>query len=103
MKQLKIFTKKINNWKCKSPWRKLNCYSFQKSCFKKPATIKKQDLHYTRGITPKCETRGGAQCPSPRLAPEQHSSKKRRSGGEPLATLCRRDRPGNRTPDLPHG
>ena len=29
-------------------------------------------------------------------------TQKRRSGGEPLATLCRFDHPGNRTPDFPH-
>ena len=29
-------------------------------------------------------------------------TQKRRSSGEPLATLCRFDHPGNRTPDLPH-
>ena len=29
-------------------------------------------------------------------------TQKRRSGGKPLATLCRFDHPGNGTPDLPH-
>ena len=29
-------------------------------------------------------------------------TQKRRSGGKPLATLCRFDHPGNRTPDLRH-
>ena len=29
-------------------------------------------------------------------------TQKRRSGGKPLATQCRFDHPGNRTPDLPH-
>ena len=29
-------------------------------------------------------------------------TQKRRSGGEPLATLCRFDHPRNRNPDLPH-
>ena len=30
------------------------------------------------------------------------ASQKHRSGGEPLATLCRFDRPGNQTQDLLH-
>ena len=53
----------------------------------------KSNLHYTRGITPKRVTSGGAHLRG--LAPGLTAPKKRRSGGEPLATLCRFDRSGN--------
>ena len=46
----------------------------------------KSKLHYTRGITPKRVTSGGVHLRG--LAPAQHSSKKNRSGGELLVTLC---------------
>ena len=59
-----------------------------------PFIIKKSNLHYTRGITPKRVTSGEAhlRCLAPWLytAPKKH-----RNGGEPLATLQRFDRPGN--------
>ena len=45
-------------------------------------------------------TSGGAHLRG--LAPGQLSSEEHRNGGEPLATLCRFDRPGNRNPDLLH-
>ena len=60
--------------------------------------IKKNILNLlcTRSITPKCVTSGGANLRG--LAPGQL---KRRSGGEPLATLYVRFAwAGNRTPDL---
>ena len=41
----------------------------------------------TRGVKLKCETNGGAHISG--LTPGQHSSKrKRRSGDEPMVTLC---------------
>ena len=55
--------------------------------------IPKSNLHCTRGITPKRVTSGGAYL---------RSLEKFHNGGEPLATLCRFDRLGNRTLDLPH-
>ena len=55
---------------------------------------KKSSLHYTRGITPNRITIGGQR---------YAGLKKRRSGSEPLASLCVQcDRPGNRTLDLPY-
>ena len=77
----------------------------------------KSNLHYTRRVTPKRVTSGGAHLRG--LAPGQHSTeetsqrwrvvedsntapKKRHNDGESLKTLCRFDRPGNRTVDLPH-
>ena len=60
----------------------------------------KSNRYYTRGITPKHVTSGGAHPRS--LAPGNTAPKKRRSDGEPLATLCRFDRPGILTPDLLH-
>ena len=52
----------------------------------------KSNLHYTRGITPKRVTSSGAHLCD--LAPGYTAPKKRRSGGEPLATLCRFHRSG---------
>ena len=48
----------------------------------------KSNLHYTRFISPKRVTSGGAHLRG--LAPVRYNTapKKRRSGGEPLATLC---------------
>ena len=59
----------------------------------------KSILHYTRGITPKHITSGaGSISATERLS--NTVPKKRRSGGEPLATLF--DRPGTQTQGLPH-
>ena len=61
---------------------------------------KNSNLHYTRDITPKSVTSVGAHLRC--LAPGPHTCtapKERRSGGEPLATLCRFDRPGISIPD----
>ena len=53
---------------------------------------------YARGITSK-----RVASASPHLSAwAAQLPKKRCSGCVPLATLCRFDRPGNRTPDLPH-
>ena len=60
----------------------------------------KSNLHYTRGITPKRVTSVGAHLCD--LAPGYTAPKERRSGGEPLATLCRFHRSGDWTPNLPH-
>ena len=54
-------------------------------------------LHYIRVIPPKRSNEW--RSPSPCLS--NTTQKKRRRGGEPLATLCRFDRRGNRTTDLP--
>ena len=62
--------------------------------------LTKSNLHYTRRITPKRVTSCRAHLRG--LAPGTTAPKKRRNGGESLATLCRFDRPGSRTPDLPH-
>ena len=63
------------------------------------------NLHYTRRITLKFLASDGAQHLR-HLAPAgQHSSEGKTAAvatGEPLATLCWFDRPGNRTQDLPH-
>ena len=45
----------------------------------------KSNLYYGRGITPKRAASSGAHLRG--LAPRQHSSKKHRSDGEPLATV----------------
>ena len=45
----------------------------------------KSNLHFTRDITPKRVTSGRVHLLG--LAPGQSSSKKRRSGGEPMVTL----------------
>ena len=58
--------------------------------------FKKSIIHYTRVITPKHVTSGEALCI------RNTAPKKRRNGGEPLATLCRFDRCENQTPDLSH-
>ena len=58
----------------------------------------KSNFCYTRGVTPKHVTSGGAYLRS--LALGLDSSKKRHSGGELLATLCRLDRPGNSKTEL---
>ena len=56
--------------------------------------------YHPRGITPKCihkEWWG----PSPRLSASAHSFEETPHQGEPLATMCRSDRPGNQTKELP--
>ena len=60
----------------------------------------KSNLYYTHGITLKRVTSGEVHLRC--FAPGNTFTKTRRSGGKPWATLCRFDRPGNRTPDLPH-
>ena len=47
--------------------------------------MKKSNLHYTRGITPKRVTSGGSDFRG--VALEKTALKKRRSGEEPSATL----------------
>ena len=53
--------------------------------FPEPLKKIKSNPYYTQGITSKRVTRGGDHLRS--LAPGQHSMKKRRSGGDPLAIL----------------
>ena len=60
----------------------------------------KSNLHYARRITSKRVTSGGAHLR--RVAPGYTAPNNRCNGGEPLATLCRFDRSGNRAPDFPH-
>ena len=62
------------------------------------ATGSKSNLHYIRYITAKRVARSVTAAQRAGYA----ALKKRRNGGEPLATLCRFDRPGNLTPNLPH-
>ena len=58
----------------------------------------KSNFHYTRGITPKRVTSGGAHLRA--LATQLR--KKGRNYGEQLATLYPIQPPRNRTPDPPH-
>ena len=61
----------------------------------------KSNLHYTRRITPKRVTSCGAHLRG--LAPGQHSSEETLQRWRVVGnTLCRFDRPGYRTSDLPH-
>ena len=61
--------------------------------------LKKSNLHYTHGITPKNATSSGAHIRC--LAPGLYSFEGR-NDGEPLVRLCQFDRPRNQTPDLMH-
>ena len=63
--------------------------------------MKNQSLLYSRYYALACNEWWGS---SLRLSAWAiHAAPKiRRKGGEPLRTLCQFDRPGNRTPDLPH-
>ena len=60
-------------------------YISQKN-YPKSKTVKKSNFDYTRGITPKRVTSGGPISAAQRLG--NTAPNKRRSGGEPLATLC---------------
>ena len=60
--------------------------------------LKIKYLHYTRGITPKRVTKGGIHLRG--LAPEQHATKKHRSGGALLAALCSIQPARESNPDL---
>ena len=60
-----------------------------------------QIFYYTRWITPKRVTSWRGPSPRHCARATQLLSKKCRSGGEPLATLCRFDRPEIWTSDLP--
>ena len=73
----------------------------KKSALTTLGMIKSQpNLHNTRAITLKRVASAGPISVAHRLG--YTTPKKRRSGDELLATLCRGDRPGNRTPDLSH-
>ena len=87
--------------------QKLNCHGDKVLIFgdnnidlNSDKNVVKSNLHYTRRITPKRVTSCGAHFRG--LAPGQHSSEEMLQRWRVVLTLCRFDRPGNRTPDLPH-
>ena len=81
-------------------WKLVLMFSdYKAAAFLEPSEKIKSNLYYTQDNTSKRITSGGAHLRS--LAPGQHSIKKRRSGGDPLATLSEYSLTGLEVEPLP--